>query len=53
MRELKLRRSTARMIKLNEYLSEFPGANESDKFGETELNEILLNCIPNGYSRQA
>ena len=34
-RELKVRHYTACMIELNEYLAAFPGANSSDKIGET------------------
>ena len=29
-----------------------PGEKESDKIGETELNEIILNSIPNGWSKK-
>ena len=32
----------------NEDLSEFPGAKISDKIGDTELNEIILNSMKNG-----
>ena len=41
------------MIDLKEYLYVFPGAKKSDKICETELNEILLNRMPNIYIRQA
>ena len=51
--ELWVRRYAARLIDLNEYLFAFPGAKASDKIGETELNEILLISIPNGWSKQA
>ena len=50
---LKVRRFTDRMIDLNEYLYVFPGAKASDKTCETELNEILLNIMPNIWNRQA
>ena len=40
------------MRKLNEYLSDFLGATASENIGETELNEILLNGVPNGWSNQ-
>ena len=41
------------MIKLHEYLAVFPVAKTGDTTGEMELNEIILNSIPNGYIRQA
>ena len=50
---LKVRRCTDFMIYLNEYLSVFPGAKASDKTCETELNEILLNIMPNIWNSQA
>ena len=40
-------RYAAHMIKLNEYLDIFAGSQEIEKIGETELNEILLHCMPN------
>ena len=45
--ELIVRRYSDCMIDLNEYLAVFPGANSSDKIGETELNKILLDGMPN------
>ena len=30
-----------------------PGAKASDKICETELNEMLLNSMPNSWIRQA
>ena len=42
----------ARMIELKGYLADFPEENSSDKIGETELNEIILNIIPNGWIKQ-
>ena len=50
---LKVRCFTARLIGLNEYIAAFPGENSSDKIGETDLNEILLNSISNGWINQA
>ena len=41
------------MIDINECLSVLPGAKASDKIFETELNEILLNSMPNIWIRQA
>ena len=46
--ELKVRYYDVCLIGLNEYLAAFPGAKESDKVGKTELNEIVLNGMPNG-----
>ena len=41
------------MIGLNECLVASPEAKESDNIGETELNKILLNSIPNERSKKA
>ena len=41
------------LVDLNEYLAVFPGAKISDKMFMTELNEILLNSIPNSWNNQA
>ena len=46
---LKVRRYAVRLIDLNEYLSSFTGVT----MGVTELNEILLNSMPNSWSKQA
>ena len=43
----------ARIIDLNEYLESFPGATLNDKIRVTKLNDILLNNMPNSWSRQA
>ena len=40
------------MFDLNEYLVAFPGTKASDKIGETELNEIMLNSVSNGCIRK-
>ena len=50
---LKVRRYASRMIGLVEYLAVFPGANISDKICVTELNEIMLNDMPNSWRNQA
>ena len=50
---LKLRCCVARLIDLNEYLPSFPGSTPAHKIGMTELNEILLNSMPNSRSKQA
>ena len=38
---------------MNEYLASLPGETLSDKIGLTELNYILLNSMPNRWSKQA
>ena len=43
----------ARFIDLNEYLASFPGAPLSNKIGVTELDEIILNSVPNSWYKQA
>ena len=52
-RSLTVRRYTARLIDLNEYLASFPRAALTDNIGVTKLNEILLNSMPNSWSKQA
>ena len=51
--KLKVRRYSDCIIDTNEYFSAFPGAKALDRIGETEINEIILNIIPNGWSKQA
>ena len=41
------------MIDINEYLDELPRTKESEKNGDTELKEIMLNSIPNEWNKQA
>ena len=41
------------MIDLNEYLASFLGDTLDDKIGVTELNEIILNIMPNRRYKQA
>ena len=41
------------LVDLNEYLALFPGAKLTDKFGMIDLNKIVLNSIPNSWSKQA
>ena len=50
---LKVRCYVARLIDLNEYLPSFPGSSPTHKTDMTELNEILLNSVPNSWSKQA
>ena len=51
-RKLKVRRYDACIIDLNEYVSAFTGANESDKISETELKKVILNSMPNRCSKK-
>ena len=51
-RSLKVRRYNDHKIYLSKYLSVFYGSKEGDKICEKELNEILLNCMPNIWIRQ-
>ena len=51
-RSLKVRRYAARVIDLNEYLASFPGATMANKMDVTELNKILLNSMPDIWSKQ-
>ena len=48
-----VRRYVARLIDLNEYLASLPGVTLTDKIDVTDLNEILLNSMPNSCSKQA
>ena len=50
---LRVRLYNACLIDINEYLATFLGEKSSDKICEAELNEILLNSMPNRWSRQA
>ena len=51
-RELKARCYIKRMYAINEYLIIFQGFNRNIVFGEIELNEILLYCMPNRWIKQ-
>ena len=42
-----------RLIDLNEHLASVLGVNLTDKVGLTELNENILNGMPNSWSKQA
>ena len=46
-RSLTVLRYAACLIDRNEYSASSTGANLTNKIGVTELNEILLNSIPN------
>ena len=50
---IQVRHYAARLIDLNEYLASLTGAIIADKIGVNELNKILLNIMPNIWSRQA
>ena len=52
-RKLKVRRYAACLIYINDYLDAFPGSNTSDKIDKMEIDEIILNSIPNRWSKQA
>ena len=47
-----MKRYAARLIYLNQYLA-FPVETMTDKIGVNELNEILLNSMPNRWSKQS
>ena len=49
---LKVRRYAAHLIDLNKYLALLPGPTLFEKIGVTELNGILLNIMPNSWSKQ-
>ena len=50
---LKVRLYMTCLIDLSGYLPSFPGSTPTHKIGMTELNEILLNSMPNSWSKQA
>ena len=50
--KLKVRRYADRMIDINNHLSTFPRKKASDKIGETESSEIILNSMPNVWNNQ-
>ena len=52
-RGLKVRLYAARLIDPNEYLSSLPGETLADKIDKSELKEIILNIMPNIWSKQA
>ena len=51
-RGLKVRLYVAHLLDLNDYLDSLPGSTLFDKIGVTKLNEILLNIMPNSWSKQ-
>ena len=52
-RRLKVREYAACLVDLNELLASFPGTKLTDNIGMVELNGILLNSMPNSWSKQA
>ena len=52
-RSLKVMWYAVRLIDLNKYLASFPGVTITDKIGVTELSNILLNSMPNIWSKKA
>ena len=42
-----------RLINLNEHLNFLPGDILSDRIGVKKSNKILLNSMPNSWSKQA
>ena len=52
-RGLKVRRYANPFVDLNEYLDFFPGKTLPLKIGVTESNDILINSLPNIWSKQA
>ena len=49
----KVRLHVACLVDLNDYLPSFPGSTPTHKIAMSELNEILLNSMPNSWSKQA
>ena len=43
----------ARLVDINEYLASFIGTTLTDMMNVTKLNKILLNSMPNIWSKQA
>ena len=52
-RVLKVRFYAACLIDFNKYLTLFPGEKLTDNIGVAELNEILLNSMPNSWIKQS
>ena len=48
----KIRRYAACLIGINKYLAVLPEAKASENICAVELNEILLDIIPNSWSKQ-
>ena len=52
-RRSKVRRYASLLIDINDNLSVAPGTTLSGKIGVTEINEILLNSMPNSWIKPA
>ena len=52
-RRSKVRRYASLLIDINDNLSVAPGTTMSGKIGVTEINEILLNSMPNSWIKPA
>ena len=50
---LKIRRYLVILTELNENLGVFPGSKDSNKMGEEDLNNILIQSIHNHWIKQA
>ena len=48
-----VRHYVASLINKNEYLASFPGATLTENIDITKLNEILLNSMPNSWSKKS
>ena len=48
-----LRRYADRLVDLKNYLASFPGGTLSDNIEENSLDIIMLNIMPNSWSKQA
>ena len=49
---LKAIRCTICLIDINEYWGVLPRSKASDKISEADINDIMFNSIPNGWSKQ-
>ena len=52
-RKIIAKRYAARLIYPNDYLAYSPGVTLTDKISIKDLKEILLNSMPNSWSKQA
>ena len=50
---LTVRHYAASFININEYLASFPGATLTENIDITKLNKILLNIMPNSWSKKS
>ena len=52
LRKLKVRCYTARMFNINKYVSVLPQGKIIEKVCRIEFNEVMLNSIPNLWSKK-